>query len=113
QLNETTKTATVQWEYNLSPAFSFCCGDALILPNGNVEFDVAADQNFTPGVSYIEEVTQTSTPELIWRMEIQSSAPGFNLAYRGFRIPSLYPGVTWTQEAIQTANTSSVVLPRR
>jgi hypothetical protein len=28
------------------------------------------------------------------------------LAYRGFRIPSLYPGVEWTQAAIAAANTN-------
>ena len=113
QLNETTKTATVQWEYNLSHAYSFCCGDALVLPNGNIEFDVAADQNFTFGVSYIEEVTQTSSPELVWRMDVQGSPANFDLVYRGIRIPSLYPGVTWTQSAMQTANSNSALLPQR
>jgi hypothetical protein len=50
---------------------------------------VAADVN-TPGVSHIEEVTQSDSPELIWRMDISS-----NLTYRGIRIPSLYPGQVW------------------
>lgn len=104
QLNEITKTATVLWEYNLLSAFSFCCGDALVLPNGNVEFDVAADQNFTAGISYIEEVTQTSQPELVWRMNVQGNPADFDLIYRGIRSPSLYPGVTWTQSAIESAN---------
>jgi arylsulfate sulfotransferase len=89
QLNEYTKTASILWEYNLSPAYSVCCGDALILPGGNVEFDVAYDVT-NPNVSSIEEVTQTQSPELIWRMNIQGL-----LAYRGFRIPSLYPGQVW------------------
>jgi arylsulfate sulfotransferase len=95
QLNEYTKTASVLWEDNLSPAYSICCGDALILPNGNVEFDVAFDQN-TPNVSYIEEVTQTQAPELIWRMNITGQ-----LAYRGIRTPSLYPGQVWPAYAQQ------------
>ncbi len=95
QLNEYTKTASVLWENKLSPAYSICCGDALILPNGNVEYDVALDVN-TPNVSYIEEVTQTETPELIWRMNVQGQ-----LAYRGFRIPSLYPDQVWPAYAQQ------------
>jgi arylsulfate sulfotransferase len=87
QLDEDNMAANVLWEYNLTPAYSDCCGDALVLPNGNVEFDVAMNIH-TPNLSYIEEVTQPG--QLVWRMNITG-----NLAYRGFRIPSLYPGVTW------------------
>ncbi len=89
QLDEFTKTATVLWEDNLQPSYSICCGDALPLPNGDVEFDIAADVG-TPDISHVEEVTQTETPELVWKMDIQGQ-----LAYRGFRIPSLYPGQVW------------------
>jgi arylsulfate sulfotransferase len=87
QLDEDNLAANVLWEYNLTPAYSDCCGDALVLQNGNVEFDVAMNIH-TPNLSYIEEVTQPG--QLVWRMNITG-----NLAYRGFRIPSLYPGVTW------------------
>lgn len=91
QLNEYTKTAQLVWEDNIYGALSQCCGDARIQPNGNVEFDVADDINSTTAnLSYIEEVTQTQTPELVWRMNIVGQ-----LAYRGFRIPSLYPGQVW------------------
>jgi arylsulfate sulfotransferase len=90
QLDESAKTATVLWENNLSPYFSICCGDALSLPNGDMEVDIALDQTVTPGYSDIEEFTQTQTPELVWEMQIQNQ-----LAYRGMRIPSLYPGQTW------------------
>jgi arylsulfate sulfotransferase len=89
QLNEYSKTASVLWQNNLTPAYSICCGDALVLPNGNVEFDVALDVN-TPNASYLEEVTQSETPELVWKMVVTNQ-----LAYRGYRIPSLYPGQTW------------------
>jgi len=95
QLNEYDKTATVLWENVLSSSYSICCGDALVLPNGNVEFDVAYDI-YTPNVSYIEEVTKTQSPELVWKMNVQGQ-----LAYRGFRIPSLYPGQVWTTYAQQ------------
>lgn len=99
QLDESQKTATVLWEDNLSPAYSICCGDAVVLPNGDVEFDVAADVN-SQGISYIEEVTQTQPPVLIWRMNVQGQ-----LAYRGFRIPSLYPGQVWPANALQVVHT--------
>ncbi|HXY08613.1 MAG TPA: aryl-sulfate sulfotransferase [Terriglobales bacterium] len=89
QLNESTKTASVLWEDNLLPSYSDCCGDALILPNGDVEYDVAADLG-TAITHHIDEVTQTQTPQLVWEMQIAGQLP-----YRGFRIPSLYPGQTW------------------
>jgi arylsulfate sulfotransferase len=88
ELNEYTKTAQIVWEDKLS-AYSICCGNASLLPNGNVEFDVAFDQH-TLGISYIQEVTQEQNPQLLWQMNIAGQ-----LAYRGFRIPSLYPGVQW------------------
>ena len=40
--------------------------------------------------SQIMEVTQTDNPQLVWQMNVS----GAN-AYRAYRIPSLYPGVTW------------------
>jgi arylsulfate sulfotransferase len=97
QLDESAKTASVLSEIKLSPAYSICCGDALVLPNGNVEADVAYDVG-TPN-SYIEEFTQGQTPELVWRMDIQGSQAAGYLAYRGIRIPSLYPGQIWPASA--------------
>ena len=94
QLDEDSKTAQVISEDSLLPAFSICCGDALQLSNGDLEFDIAANLA-TPGVSTLQEVTQEQTPQLLWQMNITGQ-----LAYRGFRIPSLYPGVEWTQAAI-------------
>lgn len=95
QLDESAKTAIVLWEDNLSPYFSLCCGDALLLPNGDMEVDIAFDQTVTPGYSDIEEVTQTQTPELVWEMQIYNQ-----LAYRGMRIPSLYPDQVWPANAL-------------
>jgi arylsulfate sulfotransferase len=89
QVNEYNKTASVMWQQSLLPAYSICCGDALVLPNGNVEYDVAYDVN-TPNVSYIEEITQTNAPELLWKMSVTGQ-----VAYRGYRISSLYPDITW------------------
>ena len=62
-----------------------------------MEFDSSEPYNqfdstgpFNPLESLITEVTQKSTPEVLWQMTVT----GEN-AYRGFRIPSLYPGITW------------------
>jgi arylsulfate sulfotransferase len=103
EINESTQTAQVQWEANLTPAYSICCGDALILPNGDVEYDVAFNL-FTPGLSYVQEITQDASPQLLWQMNIKGP-----LAYRAFRIPSLYPGVPWSQAAIA----ASEAVPRK
>jgi arylsulfate sulfotransferase len=105
QLNEYTKTAQVLNETNLSPAYSICCGNTTQLPNGDLEYDVALDVN-TPNVSYIQEVTQDQPQQLVWQMNINGQ-----LAYRGFRIPSLYPGVTWTQSAIAAASVNATPQP--
>ena len=108
QLNEYTNTAQLLEETNLSPAYSICCGNANVLANGDLEYDVAADVNSTPNVSYIQEVTREQNPQLVWQMNVNGQ-----LAYRGFRIPSLYPGVEWTQSAIATANASGTAQPAR
>jgi hypothetical protein len=107
QLNEYMKTAQVLDEVNLSPIFSFCCGNANKLANGDFEYDVAYDFYMPanvngPQVSYIQEVTPEVHPQLVWQMNVSGQ-----LAYRGFRIPSLYPGVEWTQSAIAAANVAA------
>jgi arylsulfate sulfotransferase len=97
QVDEAAKTAQVQYEDDLAPDYSICCGDALQLPNGDLEYDVAYDI-LTPGVSFVQEVTEEQTPQLLWQMNISGQ-----LAYRAFRIPSLYPGVVWSQSALAAA----------
>jgi arylsulfate sulfotransferase len=87
QLDESAKTATIEWVDNLSPVFSFFGGDARLLTNGNVEFDECAP---TASSAAIYEVTKTMPPQTVWQMQIA----GQNV-YRGFRMPSLYPGVQW------------------
>jgi arylsulfate sulfotransferase len=98
QIDESTHVASSQWEYRPG-FFSFWGGSIEVLSNGNVEFDSSEPYNqfdstgpFNPQESQIFEVTQTGSPEVVWQMTIT----GAN-AYRGFRIPSLYPGVTWQQ----------------
>jgi arylsulfate sulfotransferase len=91
QLDEASKTAQIVWQYKL-PVFSVCCGSINVLENGNAEFDIAA-AFFAPMISKVQEVTQESTPRLVWEMDLTGQ-----LGYRAFRIPSLYPGVEWKTE---------------
>lgn len=92
QIDESTNIASLLWQY--SPGFySFWGGSIEELSNADVEFD-SSEPFFpaTPIASQITEVTQTDNPQIVWQMTVT----GAN-AYRGNRIPSLYPGVTWMQ----------------
>jgi hypothetical protein len=89
QLDEVTKVATVLWQ-DLPGTYSPWGGSIGTLSNGNVEFDITSPLNAP--FSHIVETTQTETPAIVWQMTVT----GEN-AYRGSRIPSLYPGVTWQQ----------------
>ena len=89
QLDQITMQAHLQWEY--LPGFFSSWGGAINqLQNGNIEFQMS--QPFPPprAGSRVMEVTQTTPAEIVWQMDIEG---GF--AYRGYRIPSLYPNVTW------------------
>jgi hypothetical protein len=94
QLDETAKTATIEWVDSAAPAYSMFGGSARLLQNGNVEFDecglTLTGTNTFANQSAILEVTKTTTPQTVWQMQISG-----NYAYRAFRIPSLYPGVQW------------------
>jgi arylsulfate sulfotransferase len=94
QLDETAKTATIEWVDDLDPLFSIFGGSARLLANGNVEFDECAPTltgtNTTISKGVITEVTKTTPPQTVFQMTVT----GQN-AYRAFRIPSLYPGVQW------------------
>jgi arylsulfate sulfotransferase len=93
QVDESAKTATIEWVDDLAPIYSFFGGSARLLANGNVELDeCAATTTFPPSAvnAAIYEVTKTATPQIVWQMQITGQ-----FAYRAFRIPSLYPGVQW------------------
>jgi arylsulfate sulfotransferase len=91
QIDESTSLANLLWAY--FPGFySFWGGSIGILSSGDVEFDSSQPFPSNPYVSQIIEVTHTDSPQIVWEMTVS----GAN-AYRGYRIPSLYPGVTWTQ----------------
>jgi arylsulfate sulfotransferase len=89
QIDESTNLASLQWQY-LPGFFSYWGGSIDTLSNSNVEFDSSAPSDYAG--STILEVTQTDTPQVVWQMNIATVG-----AYRGYRIPSLYPGVTWQQ----------------
>lgn len=94
RIDESAMVADLVWADQLG-YFGVWGGSINQLQNGNVEFDLNAATNPTPdgnAASEVQEVTQTSTPEVIWKLDIQ---PTTKNAYRAYRVPSLYPGVTW------------------
>jgi arylsulfate sulfotransferase len=87
EIDETAKTATIISDYKPGE-YSFWGGGAQQLGNGNMEGDFNAGAG---GVfSDIFEVIPGSTPQVVWHLQTSNVN-----AYRGFRIPSLYPGVQW------------------
>ena len=89
QIDENAMTATVVWQDNLSPVYTFWGGSAQQLPQGNVAFCLSAPSDDPMGGRYME-VTGDAMPQVVLQMEVQ----GQN-AYRGVHVPSLYPGVQW------------------
>jgi len=83
-LDESAKTADITW-IDKPLAFSSFGGSSRLLENGNVEFD---ECGLRPAL--ITEVTRTIPAQTIWQMQVTG-----NFVYRGFRMPSLYPGVQW------------------
>jgi hypothetical protein len=69
------------------------------------EYDIALSAS-PPQISKIQEVTMDANPQWVWEMVITGQ-----LVYRGFRVPSLYPGVEWTQEAMSQANAKPAQKP--
>lgn len=88
QFDESTRTAALAWQHIPGP-YSLWGGSISQLPNGNVEFDMSAPSPAIVG-SRVLEVTQAEKPQTIWQMDIEKGH-----AYRAYRIPSLYPGVSW------------------
>jgi hypothetical protein len=87
EVDEATGTASLLWQ-DLPGFYSSWGGSIGTLPNGDVEFDLTTVAS-TPA-SQVMEVTQTDSPQTVWQLNLT----GAN-AYRGFRIPSLYPGISW------------------
>lgn len=88
QLDETAMTATITF-HDFPNLFSFFGGNAEVLANGNLEYDLCAAS--PGGNAVVLEVPQQENPrQVAWQMEI-----GGDDTYRAFRMPSLYPGVQW------------------
>lgn len=86
-VDQNAMTASVDYQHTLSQ-YSFWGGSVQQMPNGNY---VAAMSN-TPFGSRAEEFTGDAAETPVWQMDVIGT--GSNL-YRSFRLPSLYPGVTW------------------
>jgi hypothetical protein len=91
QIDENAMTATLTF-HQIVPAlqYNFFGGSVDLLGNGNIEYDLCGLNNVVGSGSFIYEVTPQGTPQTVWTMQIT----GTN-AYRGVRMPSLYPGVQW------------------
>jgi hypothetical protein len=87
QIDEKKMTATFLF-HQILPAYMYSSwgGSTDNLSNGDVEYDLS-DQG---PESQIFEVTDEGTPRMVWNM----TTLGSNM-YRGYRMPSLYPGVQW------------------
>ena len=87
QIDENRKTATFQFHQFLPAAmYSSFAGNTEVLANGNIEYDLAG----VGADSYIYEVTPQANPLTVWQLHLVNSND-----YRGYRMPSLYPGVQW------------------
>jgi arylsulfate sulfotransferase len=93
QIDESSMVANITWADPL-PSFGIWGGNINQFENGNVEFELN-DPAIPPSPnlgSQVQEVTGTSTPQVVWQMNF-FPAPGN--VYRAYRVPSLYNGVTW------------------
>ncbi len=95
EINETAKTATLLFHPIIPPnMYNSFGGNSEQLANGNIEYDLCGIVN--PQNNQLEsdvfEVTQAAQPTTIWHLHSNGTA-----LYRAFRMPSLYPGVQWTQ----------------
>jgi hypothetical protein len=89
QIDEVGMTATILWQDNLSPVYSFWGGSAQQLNDTNVFFDITTPSDDPTGARYME-VTSAPSPQVVFQMEVS----GQN-CYRAVHQPSLYPGVQW------------------
>ncbi|MGH9535583.1 MAG: aryl-sulfate sulfotransferase [Terriglobales bacterium] len=90
QINQDARTAQEIFQYKPGP-FDFWGGNAEQLANGDIAFDITAG---LPYGSEVMEVTDSSTPQVVWSMAIDQIPNSAN-AYRAYRIGSLYQGITW------------------
>jgi arylsulfate sulfotransferase len=88
KFDQGTMQAQLVWQY--APGFFSDWGGATVgLPNGSVEFGMSQPFGTKLG-SRVMEMTPSSPSEVVWQMDIRGGH-----SYRAYRIPSLYPGVSW------------------
>jgi arylsulfate sulfotransferase len=87
-VDQDAKSADLTWHYDPVGVYSYWGGSILQLDNQDVEFDMCDPFN-TPS-SRVMEVAPGESQQVVWQLDIT----GGN-AYRAYRIPSLYPGVSW------------------
>ena len=87
RIDEDAKTATIEDRVTLPvPMYSNFGGNAEVLANQDLEYGLSRQ----PNGSSIYEVLQDSSHTPVWSLKYNSGN-----FYRGFRLPSLYPGVQW------------------
>lgn len=87
-IDEQAMTASLQFHQVLPPdEYSFFGGDTTRLPNGNLEYDLCAEPNYT---GIVREVTIQDPSHTVWQMTVSNVN-----VYRANRLPSLYPGIAW------------------
>ena len=87
-LDETAMTATFNFHVT-APTYSFFGGNNAVLKNGDVEFCESAEPTAALAAD-VYEITESGSAETVWHMRITGQ-----YAYRGQRMPSMYPGVQW------------------
>ena len=87
-IDETAMTAKFAL-HPMAPVYSVFGGNAEVLKNGNLEYCESAGSP-GPVSGHIYEVTNSISSTTVWDMVVNGE-----YAYRGQRLPSLYPGVQW------------------
>jgi arylsulfate sulfotransferase len=87
-LDETAMTATLTFHVT-APTYSYYGGNNGVLKNGDLEFCETAEPT-TVLAGDVYEITQGGSAQTVWHMNITAQN-----AYRGQRMPSMYPGVQW------------------
>jgi arylsulfate sulfotransferase len=95
KIDETALQALLAWQYPINE-YSYWGGNVMQLLNGDVEIcasepvPIGAPQPPSDVPSQVVELAKGGTA-IVWQMTVQQGG-----AYRSYRIPSLYPGVVWT-----------------
>jgi arylsulfate sulfotransferase len=87
-VDQDAKTASLIWHYDPAGTYSYWGGSISQLANQDVEFDMCDPLNTE--FARVTEIAPGESQQIVWQLDIN----GGN-AYRAYRIPSLYPGVSW------------------